>query len=338
MQRRTGLLQSALYTAAFLVLIFDSKTTISAGLEAMDLCMRVLIPSLFPFFVISALLTGSNSSLSKLFSPLRRLLRLPAGSESILMIGILGGYPVGAAAIGENVRNGRLAHEQAKRMMAFCSNAGPSFLFGIGAQLFPNVWFCWLLWLVHIISALLVGLLTQGDGGSMESRELKPVTMTAALQKGIKVTATVCGWVILFRILIRFIERWLLWAANEPITIIISGVLELANGCCQLGGISTTGFQFILFSAFIGFGGFCVLLQTRSVAEGVDLSLYLPGKLTQAAFSVLLSTMAQVLLPGEWRYVPPLWVLLIAAACCILYPMILAKNEKRCGNPCAVSV
>ena len=338
MQRRTGLVKSVFSAAALFVLIIDGKTALSAGLEAVDLCMRVLIPSLFPFFVISALLTGSNSGLSKLFLPLRRLLRLPKGTETILMVGFLGGYPVGAAAIGEYVRSGSLPKEQARRMMAFCSNAGPSFLFGIGAQLFPSVWFCWLLWLVHILSALLVGALTPGVGGKMEKREITPITLTAALQKGIKVMATVCGWVILFRIMIRFIERWFLRAANEPIKIAISGILELANGCCQLGSISTAGFQFILFSAFIGFGGFCVWLQTRSVAEGVDLSLYLPGKLTQTAISVLLSTMSQVLLPCEWRYIPPLWVLLIAAAVCVFYPMILAKNEKRCGNPCAVSV
>ena len=88
MQRRNDLVRTACSAAALFILIIDGKTAISAGVEAVDLCMRVLIPSLFPFFVISALLTRSNSGLSKLFSPLGRLLRLPAGSESILMIGL----------------------------------------------------------------------------------------------------------------------------------------------------------------------------------------------------------------------------------------------------------
>ena len=44
--------------AAMLALILDSKTALLGAQSGLDLCVRTVIPSLFPFFVISILLTA----------------------------------------------------------------------------------------------------------------------------------------------------------------------------------------------------------------------------------------------------------------------------------------
>lgn len=338
MKQKRAYFQTIFAAAALLVLILDGKTAVSAGAEAVNMCIRVLIPSLFPFFVFSPLLTSGMTGKIRALSPLRKLLRLPDGSESILVVSFLGGYPVGAAAVAHSCRKGDLQEEDARRMLAFCSNAGPSFLFGIGAQLFPNVWYCWLIWLIHIMSALLVGVLTPGSGGRLKDNCSKPISMTYALRQGISIMTAVCGWVVLFRILIGFLDRWFFWAIDDNIRRIFCGILELANGCYLLVGTQNAGYQLTLFSTFIGFGGLCVWLQTNSVADSVDTSLYLPGKITQGAFSLLLSSAAQIVLPLSSRYYPPLWVLLAAAIICAIYPIFLAKSKKRCGNLRAVGV
>lgn len=338
MKQKRAYIQTVFAAAALLVLILDGKTAVSAGAEAVNMCIRVLIPSLFPFFVFSPLLTSGMTGKIRALSPLRKLLRLPEGSESILVVSFLGGYPVGAAAVAHSCRKGDLQEEDARRMLAFCNNAGPSFLFGIGAQLFPNVWYCWLIWLIHITSALLVGILTPGGGGRMKQTKAVLLSMTNAIHQGIRVMATVCSWVVLFRILIGFLDRWVFWTVRNDIRTILCGILELANGCYQLGGVQNVGYQLTLFSVFIGFGGLCVWLQTRSVADGVDASLYLPGKITQTAFSILLCSAAQVLLPSAERYFLPLWVLFIAITICIIYPIFLAKSKKISGNLRAVGV
>ncbi len=315
---------------AVAALILDGKTAVGAAGDAVDLCIRVLIPSLFPFFVFSPLLVSGG--FGKLFAPLARVLRLPKGAESILPVSFLGGYPVGAAAVSEQVQSGALSRKDGQRMLAFCSNAGPSFLFGIGLQLFPSSGYCWLLWCIHILSAVTVALMTSGSGGKLEMQASAEIPLTSALQKAISVMAAVCGWVVLFRILIGFLDRWLLWAVPKALRILVCGILELANGYCELAAVDSIGLRMVLFSGLLAFGGLCVWLQTKSVTAGLDISLYLPGKLTQAAVSILLCTGVQFFLSEDARYVPPLWILLICIGICILYALLARKIKISSRN------
>ena len=80
-----------------LILILDTRSAIEAAKSGVLLCTQTLIPSLFPFFVFSSLLTGSLVGKStKLISPLERIFRIPPGTGSLMIIGLLGGYPTGA--------------------------------------------------------------------------------------------------------------------------------------------------------------------------------------------------------------------------------------------------
>ena len=225
------------------------------------------------------------------------------GTESLLAIGFLGGYPVGAQNVALLHRSGQLSDHQASRMITFCNNAGPTFIFGILGSMFSSPVMPWLLWLIHIISALLVGIVLPGD---RDQRVVSPlprgIRLTEALAQSVRTMALICGWVLLMRMIISFLQRWLLWLIPVPFQIILSGMLELANGCLQLGNIACEGLRFILASAFLALGGICVMLQTASVTEGISMSLYFPGKLLQCTFSILLACAAQSLLPTSQRY------------------------------------
>ena len=120
-------------------LIVDSQSALMGAREGLELCIKTVIPSLMPFFFLSVLLTNrlSGKKISML-RPLGRILRLPEGAESIFLIGILGGYPVGAQAISQAAQAGSLDRSNAKRMLGFCSNAGPSFNFGILGRMFSS--------------------------------------------------------------------------------------------------------------------------------------------------------------------------------------------------------
>ena len=77
-----------------LALILDGRTAIDGARQGIELCLRTVIPSLFPFFVLSILLTSSllGGSLAVL-RPLGRLFGMPDGAESLLIPAFLGGYP-----------------------------------------------------------------------------------------------------------------------------------------------------------------------------------------------------------------------------------------------------
>ena len=53
------ILTASLSASGILLLILDGKTAISGASEGLQLCIRSVIPSLFPFFVLSNLLTGT---------------------------------------------------------------------------------------------------------------------------------------------------------------------------------------------------------------------------------------------------------------------------------------
>lgn len=303
-----------------LLLIFDSKTALEGARVGIDLCLRTVIPALFPFFVLSAVLTGAlmGSPLAWL-RPLGRLCGLPKGAEPILISGFLGGYPVGAQAAAAAWRAGQLSREDAQRLLSFCSNAGPSFLFGMVAAMFPDKKIPWLLWLFHILGAIVTGILMPGKStGSVSLPAGKHTTLSDALRSAVTVMAQVCGWVVLFRVLIGFLDRWVLWLLPMNLRVVLLGLLELSNGCCDLWKIPDLSQRIMAANLMLSPGGLCVLMQTRSVTQGLSLKYYLLGKLMQTGICLLIWDM---LLYRRWLAAP---VLAVFALC-------LRKNEKSAG-------
>ena len=153
-----------------------------------------------------------------------------------------------------------------------------------------------------------------------------PLSISAALTNTVRVMATVCGWVILFRVVISFLNRWMLWILPAPARIAVTGLLELSNGCCELTAISDTSLRFILCSGMLAFGGLCVAMQTASVTEGLSLKTFFQGKLMQTCFSLLL---AWAVISGE---------LLPCGCLLLLFVVITRKIQNFSRNRAPVGV
>lgn len=315
-----------------LMLILDSKTGLQGAVYGIRLCLGTVIPSLFPFFVVSILLSSAvTGTQSKLLSPLGRLCRMPKGSESLLIIGLLGGYPVGAQAVAQAYENGQLKKHDAQRLLGFCSNAGPSFLFGMVALQFESPGIIWMLWLIHMISAITVGVLLPGDPAGKASLSSGPaITLPQAVHNALKAMANVCGWIVLMRVIIHFLSRWVLWLLPADMGIMITGILELANGCCSLHLIENEGLRFICCAAFLGLGGICVWLQTVSVTGSLGTGMYVPGKLLQGAISVLLASIIQYFLFPAADTVTLSWLIwAFVAGIFVVFMMFLRKKSRN---------
>ena len=309
--------------AAMTVLILDPKTALSGAQAGMELCIRSVIVSLFPFLFLSTMITGAGADLPLNFlRPLARLCRIPNGTESILALGLIGGYPVGAQSIGQAYRENRLDRNTARRLLGFCSNGGPSFIFGFLGTCFA-VHELWALWGIHILSALMTGILLPG-GNSEHIRVSSSGTTspTNALERSTKTMALICGWVVLFRVLLAFFRRWFLWMLPAWADVFVSGLMELTNGCSQLSAVESESFRFVLASGMLAFGGVCVGLQTASVTHELGIGSYLTGKAIQTVISILLAVCARDwLFPGERFPFPvlPLSVMLAFIAVFISY-------------------
>lgn len=314
--------QLGLGIAAFLgmiVLILDGHTALEGAQLGVELCLKTVIPSLFPFFMLSTILTGAffNSQM-RLLKPLARLFKIPKGAESILIPGLLGGYPVGAQCIAVSYQNGFLSESDAKRMLGFCSNAGPAFLFGMVSSLFPSKGIVWCLWGIHIVSALLTAqILPTKENGPASLSAVQQTSFNTSLHTSLRVMASVCGWVILFRVIIHFLKRWILWIFPPEIQIILIGLLELSNGCCELLSVEDIAVRFLICSGILAFGGLCVTMQTVSVIGNLSIRSYLFGKVLQTIFSLSIS---MLLLHQTW---------LPVVFCCVLSYFLLWMKRKK---------
>ena len=319
MNIRKYTISAAFFSIALLIL--DSPTAFSGAAEGLELCIRTVIPALFPFFVLSIYLTSQNISFP-ILSPLCRLFRIPARCGNVLISSFLGGYPAGAKSVADAYGSGSISRDTANRMLAFCNQAGPSFLFGMVALQFPERKYPWLLWACQFISALSVSwLIPPQDDASGHAVKQNPQTFTGALRGAISVTASVCGWVILFRVVIAFLSRWFFWLLPGDAVTLLTGLLELTNGCSALGAVENVNLRFLLAAMILSFGGICVTMQTASVIDGLDIRFFLAGKLLQILITLILSSIyAGYPLPAT-------------AGCLLICCIFLTQRRNKSGNP-----
>lgn len=291
MKRKQHLIQGILAATGLMILILDSRLALEGASAGVELCIKTIIPSLFPFFVLSMILTNTLSDWNSYpILAAAKFLGIPGSAVSVMIPSILGGYPVGAKCVGDLYQKQQISSAEAERMLSFCSNAGPSFLFGMVSGFFPERKWVWLLWAIHLFSAVLTAFVIPGEKEQEHSPLQKSKQQeTAVILPAAKAMGLVCCWVILFRILISFLDVWFFWLCPQWLRVFLMGILELANGCCGLHLVTDLRLRFILCSCMLAFGGICVLFQTASVTQGLSLGHYLRGKFLQTFFSFLLS-------------------------------------------------
>ena len=264
--------------------------------EALSLCARSVIPSLFPFLVISSLLLAMGfgdltaSVLSGLMEP---LFRIGGPGSAALVLGLLGGYPIGAKTAGELYQSHALSRQEAERLLTFCNNCSPVFLISVlGSGIFGSVRAgVWLL-LIHVGSALLVGLLFRGTSSACSQdmsrsctfQAISPVqAFVSAVDGALRSVLSVCAFVTFFYVLSRPLS-----SLGSPAGALLVGMTELFSLTPLL---TPDRFGFILAAGAAGWGGLSVLCQTAAALEGSGLRLryYLAGTALQGLFSALLA-------------------------------------------------
>lgn len=316
-----------------ILLILDPKTAASGVKAGMDSCINVIIPSVFPFFLLTGYLNHAlmGSSIPGL-SVLSGSLQIPKGGDSLLLLGLIGGYPVGAQLIAQSFQNKQLSKRTSDILLGYCSNAGPAFIFGVTGLLFTSPWIPFLLWMIHIFSALLTGyLLPRPEQKSVTLSHSPHTGIVAALRNSVLVCVSVCSWVVTFKLLLEYLHKYLISVISPVGMLLLSGILELSNGCLALSSLECEAWRFILCSTYLAFGGLCVTMQTVSVTHGSGSGLYLSGKIIQTAISFLLSVILAIFIFRTCSYNLP-WIITACTICilCIIAASVCAK--KRCGN------
>lgn len=271
--------------AGMLCLIIDSRYAVQYASEALVLCLRTVVPSLFPMFVLSGLmvsaLTGSGH---RALSILEDLLCLPKGGGSLFLLGAVGGFPVGAQCIVQAMDVGSLSRHDAERMLGFCNNCSPAFLFGILGSVLADSYAPLFVFLIQLETAMVTARIFPSVSGQALDVPRSTPSLPQAVTRAVRSMVSVCAWVILAGVITGFLNRWLFTFLPEPVPAIITGLMEITGGVLGLNEISDEGLRFVLCCIFVCFGGVSVLLQIQSIAgeKGLSMGVCVRQKLLQA--------------------------------------------------------
>jgi hypothetical protein len=273
--------------------------------------MRSVIPGIFPLLFLSSLLAGELRNCS--IPPLERVLHIPSGSAGFFLIGLLCGYPVGAKLLQNEIDRKCISTRNASRMITFCNNASPAFIVGVITPLLGNVWFALLLWLIQMIASIFTGVLLPGHRQeAVIHRSLQTSKPGTVMIESVKAIAMICGWIILFGILLAYMQPAFLHNLPPVTKTLLCGILELTNGIYVLRFICSPGIRFMVASILLSFGGLCILLQSKSVAPSMSIINFIAGRLLHAGISgTLTSFICLFLFPND-----------LAASCC--FPQFLS--------------
>lgn len=291
----------------------DSATAVQEGL---NLCAQVIIPALFPFFILSSMVIdlgfshGLGQGLKGIMSP---LFRLNGNCATALVLGFVGGYPVGAKTAVNLYQQGLCSKIEAQRMLAFCNNSGPAFILGvIGAGIFANGQVAMVIYLSHLLACVTVGILfrfyhyDQGPSPTAQHhhQEGKPFlpTFLSAVSKAMDSTYHICGFLLCFTVLIRLLSSTGILSLFAKVsnlillpfgfpqdygTGLLIGLLELSSGVTSLSASPNPTHQVVMISFLLGWAGLSVHCQVLRFLQETDLSQgsYFMGNLLQGLFS-----------------------------------------------------
>ena len=305
-------------------LITFSNNNLIAAKNGLTLWANSVVPSLFPFFIATELLSHTNIIYylgNILNNVMRPIFNIPGEGAFALIMGIISGYPTGAKIVSNFKENGICTPEECERLIAFTNNSGPLFIIGtVGASLFGDTKTGFLLLFTHILACITVGIIFRfwkikksndyRDLYCNKNKTVKFYNLGEILGDSIKsATNTIVligGFVVLFSVITSMLYNSHLFDLFNIIFMPIfnlvginisflegffTGIIELTNGMQQICSIPTKNLSIaIVLSAFLlGFGGISVMLQVLSITSKHNISIkpYIIGKLLHGSIAAL---------------------------------------------------
>ena len=293
MKKITGRLTAALsvFGLTAMILLFPQKS-LSYAARGLNLWFQNMIPTLFPFMVLSGIMIRMNltDSFVRFLKPaLSPVFNVNSDCLYTIIIGFLCGFPMGACVAGQLYRQKKITRGEAEFLLAFCNNIGPVYFISFVIPLIRLTRLPALLIGMYGIPFLYGTVLRYTVYRSLDSekgaaRLLKASTpFLQALDESVTASLTsitkLGGYMILFN-LMSLLPSLLL--KNQTLLAVSSALLEISGGLSLLGDKAP-----LLSLSLLPFGGFSCIAQTYSMIRDTDLSLknYVLHKLVLTAVS-----------------------------------------------------
>lgn len=288
------------------ILIF-SESCSKGAFNGISLCLNVLVPSLFPFMAASSFIvkSGLAQKIGKPFGKITKALFGLSGSFApVILLSMLGGYPVGAKGISELAKSGAVSHKEAAKAALFSVCAGPGFIINfVGQSLYNSKTIGLIILCSQIISVILLGIIinlfdkSKGEYCCCAKASYKPCSVgTAVVESALdssKGILGICAFVVLFSAFIEIIGQIISDNSAENMLCCLLEVCSAVNRLSQNCTLEMTAFA-------IGFGGLSVHFQIFSALGNVSVNklLFFCIRIIQGVITALLTHFGAIFLLG----------------------------------------
>ncbi len=294
------------FTGVFIcALLFFSKSVSTAVRTSLSLCATSVIPSLFPFLVVTKLFIGLRLS-DALPKPCKKIMMpifsVSENSFSAFILGLISGYPIGVSVCTSLYKDKLISKRETERSLAFCNNAGPAFILStVGVGIFSSLKIGFTLMLIHILSAVITGFLfkicapikTFSPKNNVSSGSASfSFAFTDAVYGATMSSLIITAYIVFFTVVITLLNQASpIYFLPSAVRSFFFGILEITSGSFEIIKSTDIKIAFVLISVLLGWGGLCVHFQALSFISGTDLGVmeYFLGKMLQALISGLLA-------------------------------------------------
>ena len=299
----------------FLLILFLCHATEGSRFvkESLLLCATRVIPSLFPFTVLSALLLSSGALhplARRLCRPIHALFGLGGNSGCALILGLICGFPVGASVGVSLYEQGEIGEGELARLLSLASHPSPAFLFyGVGISLFGSRRLGLLLVTVTLCSTLLIGIcqrLLFGAVGERRAPLLPParkrisLCLTDSVTSAARTMLSVSGFVVFFYTLTGILSSALGEdALSPPLHTALLGLFELTGGVSAAARCPAPT-SYLLAAMISGWSGLSVHFQIMSLCPYPSVSFrpYFAAKTAECLLGGILLSVGITILGG----------------------------------------
>lgn len=229
--------------------------------QTLIVCFYKLIPSIFPFMILSGIIMKSINSL--LFRDQSKI----KVSALIIIISWISGFLVGPRHICkyENERD-------VTYIVFLTSNAGIGFvIFYVGVALWDSIYLGTFLYFVQICSSVLLFVLYRKSKEKMyvSSQSYTFVSsVNESIQESTQAMLDICGFAIFFSIIKNLLVSFI---NLDLISLIISSSLEISSGTFFSINSENTALCAFFTGFSVGMGGICMCMQTFGVCRNANI-------------------------------------------------------------------
>ena len=287
----------------FAVLICDSADAISYMREGLALCSHVVIPSLFPFMVLSGLFVelGCSSLLASFLArPMHFLFGISGEGAAAPLMGALCGFPIGASTAHKLYRSGRISRREMSYLLAFSNIPGSAFLISaVGSALWSNSRFGLALYIIQIASAVIIGVFMRMFfplpknamvGGKTEKSSFGVRSFSNVIKEASASMLGVCALVLFFASFVGALFSLLEGVKlNSTVSSLIYGFFEMSGAVDMAAEIENKALGMVITALICGWSGLSIHFQIISICIEDEISFvpYFTAKAVQALISAL---------------------------------------------------